>query len=245
MEKEKKFLNGFILFEDENCNFDEIIKNLKEDWEIEINKSEIKDEVLVLEINGIRGSLAFIKFPVPNKEAEENAKNNFLWQGAVEKVAKHKSHMIVSTFGENPIETGKLFVKLSSSVLKLQNTIGIYEVSTVMAREEFLSHSKYLKEEKELPIQSIVYIGLYRTKKGISGYTDGLKFFDKKEIEILDSKKEVFDIYNFIFNIMYYVVENDVELKDGETIGFSAHQKLPITISKGVVFEEETIKITF
>ncbi|MCI6152276.1 DUF4261 domain-containing protein [Fusobacterium perfoetens] len=245
MEKERKILNGFILFEDENCNFDEIIKNLKEDWEIEIDKSEIKDDVLVFEIDGMRGSLAFIKSPVPNKEAEENAKNNFLWQGGVEKVSKHKSQMIVATFGENPIETGKLFVKLSSSVLKLENTIGIYKAPTVMAREEFLSHTQYLKEEKELPIQSIVYIGLYRTKKGIGGYTDGLKFFDKKEIEILDSKKEAFDIYDFIFDIIYYVVGNNVELKDGETIGFSVHQKLPITISKGVAFEEDTIKIKF
>ena len=36
-----------------------------------------------------------------------------------------------------------------------------------------------------------------------------------------------------------------MELKDGETIGFSEEQKLPITISEGVSVEGESIKISY
>ena len=55
----------------------------------------------------------------------------------------------------------------------------------------------------------------------------------------------MYDVYDFIFDIIYYVVGSDVELRDGETIGFSEEQKLPITVSKGVALEEDTIKIEF
>lgn len=55
----------------------------------------------------------------------------------------------------------------------------------------------------------------------------------------------MFELYEFLIDIANYVITCDVKLNDGETIGFSAEQKLPITVTKGVVFEEDTIKIEF
>ena len=73
----------------------------------------------------------------------------------------------------------------------------------------------------------------------------GNGIFRKKEIEVLDTNIDPFDLYNFIYDISFYVLSNDVELKDGETIGFSEEQKLPITISEGVSVEGESIKISY
>ncbi|WP_397347120.1 DUF4261 domain-containing protein [Paenibacillus sp. 32O-W] len=40
-------------------------------------------------------------------------------------------------------------------------------------------------------------------------------------------------------------MEQDVTLRDGETIGFSAEQRLPITRSAGVYVNGDSLKIQF
>ncbi len=47
-----------------------------------------------------------------------------------------------------------------------------------------------------------------------------------------------------MYTICEYVIVEDIELKDGETIGFSEDQKLPIKLSKGVSVPGDTLKIT-
>ncbi len=45
--------------------------------------------------------------------------------------------------------------------------------------------------------------------------------------------------------LVSYVLGQDVTLNDGETIGFSAEQKLPITRSEGVSLPGMTLKIGY
>jgi len=80
-------------------------------------------------------------------------------------------------------------------------------------------------------------------EKGSSIYTFGLKDFGKMELEILDSAMDKMDLYDFLLSIVGYVVGEDVTLNDGETIGFSADQKIKITASKGQFLEGETLKL--
>ena len=60
---------------------------------------------------------------------------------------------------------------------------------------------------------------------------------------MLDTRAEPEDLRGFVLDIASYVLEQDVTLRDGETIGFSEGQKLPITRSAGVGQEGMTLKI--
>ena len=73
---------------------------------------------------------------------------------------------------------------------------------------------------------------------------DLLRFFGKQEMEILGSSYEPDEVLSFMYTICEYVIVEDIELKDGETIGFSEDQKLPIKLSEGVSVPGETLKIT-
>lgn len=244
MKKQRKVINGFILLKNTECNFDEIKNNLKNDWNIEVSEKDIKNDSMVFDIEKNTIAFSFIPAPVPNGEAEENASHNYLWADGVEKTSEHKAQIITAVMGEDPYKASELFNKIVSSGLKLPNAIGIYKYPTVISSEEYIEIADYLKEN-ELPLANMIYIGLYNTDDGMCGYTEGLTFFDKKEIEVLNTSLEPFDLYNFIYDVAYYVLSNNIELKDGETIGFTAEQKLPITISKGVSLEGETIKIAY
>lgn len=188
-------------------------------------------------------------FPVPDNEAEENAKNNYLWRDGVEQVKKHKSQVILTMFRMNKskstIENYKLFIKFASCLLKCPSSIGIYTNTTVYPSKFYCESAGVLEDEEDLPVQIMLYIGLYMSENGVCGYTYGLKNFGYREIEVLDSKQSPADVYGFLCSVTEYVLLYDVTLKDKETIGFSAEQKLPIRLSLGKAVEGQSLKIGF
>ena len=52
------------------------------------------------------------------------------------------------------------------------------------------------------------------------------------------------DLQGFMFEIACYVIGSGVTLRDGETIGFSEEQKLPIARTEGISVEGMSLKIT-
>jgi hypothetical protein len=51
------------------------------------------------------------------------------------------------------------------------------------------------------------------------------------------------DLYDFLTSTLSYIIEEDVTLEDGETIGFSEDEKIPITESKGGYLDGNTLKL--
>ena len=102
-----------------------------------------------------------------------------------------------------------------------------------------------MKSEDIVPLLNLIHFGLVGSEAGVSGYTNGLKSFGKDEIEVLDSQASPAELRDFLIDIAGYVIDRDVTLRDGETIGFTAEQKLPITRSEGVYAEGDSLKIQF
>lgn len=99
--------------------------------------------------------------------------------------------------------------------------------------------------EDMLPIFNWIWFGLYGSEGGLCGYTDGLEQFGREEIEVMDTDAAPEDLRNFMVGIVSYVLENNVELHDGETIGFSEEDKHSITRSKSDVLPGMTLKISY
>lgn len=247
--------NGFVLLNTAECDLEQIKANLLNDWNIHCSPDEEEDEdqssekdgTLVFEVDGFMLAASFVDAPIPDGEAEYYAQANYMWKEAVEVTQTHVAQIILAVFTRSgsPLDSGRLYTKLAASCLKLPNAIGIYTSGTVYQPEFFLDMAEVMKHDDMFPLLNLVYFGLVGTETGISGYTYGLRAFGKDEIEILDSQAEPAELRNFLIDISGYIVEEDVTLRDGETIGFSAEQKLPITRSEGVYLDGETLKIKF
>ena len=138
-----------------------------------------------------------------------------------------------------------LYSKLACAALADENSIGIYTSGTVFAPDFYRDVCSSL-HENELPIPAWIFIGLYGSEEGSSAYTIGLEQFNKMELEILNSEQEPADLHAFLCNISDYLISQNVTLQDGETIGFSAEEKLSITRSLAVAgVAEETLKIDY
>ena len=242
--------SGFVLLSEAGWDKAALIRDLKDHWDIDASEdgSDARDDALVFETGDMIGIVSVCNFPVPYGETELNAENNYMWPQAVQTAKAHKAHIMVAAAGkeEDPIERGKLFVKLVSSCLHQQNATGVY-TSGVVFEPRFYERFAEMLKDNELPIFNWIWFGLYRSEHGMSGYTYGMDMFGKDEMEVLDADAEPADVHDFLASLVSYVLENDATLHDGETIGFSADDKHRITRSAGVSLPDTqlTLKISY
>ena len=62
---------------------------------------------------------------------------------------------------------------------------------------------------------------------------------------MLDTQAEPGDLHSFLLDLAGYVLGGDVTLHDGETIGYTEDQDLPVTRSAGVWHSGMTLKIPY
>ena len=243
---------GFVLLSKAEWDKKQFIRDMKEKWDIvvdEYDASEEKDDdALVFEVGDMLAAVSLNNYPIPGGEAEGNAENNYMWEDAVKVAKKHRAHLMVAVLGkeEDLLEKGKLFTKVVAACCRQEYATGIY-TSGVVFEHRFYEGFADMMQEDELPIFNWIWFGLWRDENGMNGYTYGLDVFGKDEMEVLGTDAKPSDLRDFLASLVSYVLENDVELHDGETIGFDADDKHTITRSPGVGLPEEqmTLKISW
>ena len=239
---------GSVLLSEDLWDKEKLINDLKADWEIELSKEDTEDEdTIVTDLDKCRIVISKFPAPIPNEEAEINAENNWMWEEAVEITKTHKAHIVVAILGdeEDLISRGLLYTKIMATCCKQEKAIGVFTSGVVFEPSYYMNAAEMIRDG-ELPIFTWVWFGLYRTENGLSTYTYGMKAFGKYELEILDADEEVGKLLSFISAIASYILQDDVEFKDGETIGLSEEDIHQITLSKGVALpEQDTLKISY
>jgi hypothetical protein len=243
---------GFVLLSKGEWDKEQFVRNMKEKWDITVDEydaSEDKsDDALVFEVGDMLAAVSLNNYPIPGGEAEANAENNYMWEDAVKAAKAHRGHIMVAVLGkeEDLLEKGKLFTKVVAACCRQSYATGVY-TSGVVFEPRFYEGFADMMQNDELPIFNWIWFGLYRNETGINGYTYGMDVFGKDEMEVLGTDAEPGDLRDFLASLVSYVLENDVELHDGETIGFTADDKHTITRSPGVSLPEDqmTLKISW
>lgn len=223
-----------------------VVDSLKNVWRLKVSSIEGNNDTAILTIDGEMVAIAYMPVPIPIGDIEGTAKYAYNWQSVVDDLKEMNGHSIVSIMaGKKPaIDRFKLLTKVLYSILATSNAIGVYQgsQSLLIPKEQYLNSTEQIKDD-ELPIGLWVYIGLRKTDKGNSVYTYGLTEFSKQEIEVINSRLDLEELYDFITNISAYVINSNVILKSGETFGYTADQKVKITSSKGHFVEGQSLKL--
>ena len=252
-------LPSFVLLDEVAFDVDAFVKDLYDDWGIEIPADQIKKAtekadgdlpMLVATLGNATIAVSLMPAPVPDGEAVGNAKTNFRWPEAVAVTECHKACILVAVLPpeeQSLKETAVLHAKLCASVLKQPHATAINTAGTVFDPAFYIDSAEQYVKEGKFPILNHIFFGLYSNDGGgmVSGYTYGLGNLGKKDIEILDSNHSPDEVLDFMTDIALYILEYDAILKHGETIGFSAEQKLAITESAGIAVDGRSLKIEF
>lgn len=243
----------FILLKEAKWDKEEFFRILSEDWGVQPEEKSASGGVsgdadtAVFSCQGsVIVSVALMPAPVPDGEAEHYAAGNYMWKDAVTVTKQHQAHLVAAVMGgKQPVrETAELMVKIVAACCKQQGVLGVYGNQTVYQPEFYLDFSAMLKQGM-FPLYNLVFFGMYKSAKGICGYTCGMNYLGYDEIEIIDSSAKPEQLNRFLVDTAAYVINENVILRDGETIGFSAEQKLPITKSRGVAVKGDSLKIGF
>lgn len=237
---------GFTLLSEAHLDRAQLVSDLQNDWGLTV-KQEKSSRVDLLCFSGTsKIFISLMPVPIPSQEAELNAENNYMWKGAVEAVRAHKAHLTVAVLDQesDPKDSGQLFVKVMACCCKQRGALGIYTGSTVVAPAFYLELAQSMRKE-QLPILNWIWFQLYRSETGLCCYTDGMRQFGKEEMEILDADGKPAEVRDLLVRFASYVLENNVELRDGDTIGFSKDDRHTITSSEGVGQTGTTLKISY
>ena len=243
---------GFVLLSKGEWDKQQFIRDIKEKWDIPVDESDASeekdDDVLVFEVGDMLAAVSLNNYPIPGGEAEVNAENNYMWEDAVKVAREHRAHILVAVLGKEKdlLEKGRLFTKVVAACCRQKYATGVYTSGVVFEPRFYEGFADMLKGD-ELPIFNWIWFGLWQDENGMNGYTYGLDVFGKDEMEVLGTDAKPSDLRDFLASLVSYVLENDVELHDGETIGFAADDKHTITRSPGVGLPEEqmTLKISW
>jgi hypothetical protein len=246
---ESKLLLGMIILKDDNTfDLNNFIKDYTQNYTNKIKEATGDNYSAAFEIEGEMVAIGHMSVPIPSGDIEETAKYAYNWETALFDTKNHKSHLIISIIkgGHNQIKKYKIFTEIICSLLRTTNAIGVYKgnQSLLIPKFDYLNEAEFMSEDY-LPLNLWIYFGLRKNEKGNSGYTYGLKEFNKTEMEVLNSKRSLEDIRGFLFNMASYVLDYDVTFKDGQTCGLSEDEKILIRFSKAVFVESNTFKLEY
>jgi hypothetical protein len=177
-----------------------------------------------------RAAVAFIRQPVPNGEAEAAAETP-LWSDGPEE-AKHRSHVAVACQAAegDAIDSALLLTAIVREMLAPFDATAVYwragAVTVPRQRFEFVAP---FATRDQLPLELWCRFHLFRVDAEHGGLrTIGMRQFGAMEIEIERSSWNPRELFDFARKIANYVLTSGTVVKDGDTIGKDAEQKIVV-----------------
>jgi hypothetical protein len=205
--------------------------------EHKIGDVEIGDNGVTFSIDGRQAMYGFMEFPIPWEDLETPCKASWIWPSATKAMKPHKAHLIVFLLGDEgtQLERCVLLTKLLSAASRTFDTAGIYwgHGSVVIGSDQLQKMAEDASTENP-PL--LVWINFWRQRSedgSISVFTEGLEYFDCKEIEVIKSKLPFPKIINTVMGVAHITVKGEV-IKDGDTVGSDNQEKIKTRHAKSV-----------
>ncbi len=231
---------GFILLSKAQWDAEEVKRCLKEDWGITVTNKSKDENALIFQEGEMAVSIALQKTPLTG--IKERAARNILWPEAVDAAEAHKAALTILVMGGSDTkDTGILYAKLCASCLRIPQAIAVFTSDNVMEPNQFIAASKMMTDGL-LPVFNWVFFGLYLGESGLCGYTNGLGHFGKPELEVIDSPLTAEELCDFLSEVAYNVLEQDLSFQDGEEISFSDGKSIAVAVSDGVAVSGSSVK---
>lgn len=242
-------LVNFVLLAQPQWDRAQLIRDLNEEWGLPVDGAKEAPATgnLVFDTEGMIVAVALIDAPVPEGEAETQAKNNYWWPEAVQAAAAHKAHLLITVLPQGqagPVAAAKLLTKVSASACNQPGALGVMAAGTLLAPDFYRTVADTMREDV-LPILNWVYFGLWQSEQGVCAYTHGLQDFDRPELEILHSNRHPVEVRDLLAGLVMDLLEDDIKLTEGQTVAAADGRALTVRRSAGVAVEGESFKIEF
>lgn len=191
----------------------------------------------VLQLRNARLILMCIDGPIPWSDLEGPCETSILWKDAAAEVKTHAAHVVISIVNElNPVEQSILLTQVTTAVLAAcDSAMGVYwgNATLLVPKPIFVEFTeKMLPDGPPLHIWVDFRVG-WQTSRTSAGFTTGMAALGHMEMEARDWPDKPSDLRDRFMNLALYVLENGPVIKDRDTIGQDATEKIRAVYAPG------------
>lgn len=214
---------------------------LEDHWKELPRPREIRHQgdTLGFELDGAAVTLSLMRAPIPWRDLEGPARAAWHWPEAVERLKSHQAHVIVAVLApeKDRISTMLLLTRVVAAVAATADASGVYwgEGPVVNAPDDFVEEAQRTSSER-LPLYLWLAFQLMRNPDGtFTLRTSGLRSFGLMELELVASRSKPAELVDRAFHFAHYLLDHGPVLKDGDTIGLSAQERLRVRLLPSVI----------
>ena len=215
---------------------------LKGPEEVKLTDLSEKDDMegVSFEVNGKNVIIVRAGFPIPKDDIDYACQNAVLWPEAAKVLAKHKSHLVVTVFGNfpSPVEQGLFLSRVLAACTELYDANSIYwGHATVVHKPDFFREQIRKADARNLPI--LAWVGFLRARGKEEGtfdlYTRGLNVFGVMEIEVVGTRRMPSEVFGRVTDLGLYLLTRGNVVQDGHTIGSEEKEKIRTRHAESVI----------
>jgi Domain of unknown function (DUF4261) len=186
-----------------------------------------------LEFDTLGGGYALVSLmpaPVPNREADEAARYSVSALGGQWKLPLHKAHLVVvSQGGGSPLESLGTFTSILAAVVEASSAVGVYcgNAGATHDPKFFRELAREHDVRSRLPLWSGVSIAGEPDGR-LSLLSLGMKRLELPDLLLVAPGRKADEALPMLYDLLAYVVARGRPLADGDTVGRSAAEKLPV-----------------
>ncbi len=194
--------------------------------------------------------LARMPAPIPWSELEGPCATSILWPNAAADVKAHTVHWIVTVSGEmDLLANARLLTQVSASALgACDAAIGVYwgNATLLVPKALFIDFTREILPQGP-PLHIWVDFRVGRTPEGkSSGFTNGLQALGHMEFEAAQSPKPPAKLRDRLCALAGYVLEHGPVIRDGDTVGDDAAERIRIVHGRSEFgLEDEVKRLTY
>ena len=174
--------------------------------------------------------VVLLPVPVPNGEADAAVRYSLSAMGTGWKLPVHKAHLVVTCdCSGTPLESLSLLTSLLGAVVKASSAVGIYwgGAGATHAPKFFMETA----QEADIDLRLMLWTGVSVAREPdgrVSLLSLGMKQLNLPDLLLIAPKSEGNNALEPFFTFLSYVANRGEALPEGDTIGRSETEKLPV-----------------
>ncbi len=201
-----------------------------------VNNYSASEGSITFDIGGTQVALGIVPAPFPWSDLEGPCATSILWKDAENTVKAHKAHIIVTVRGElEPIELSKILTQVTAATMHATATaLGVYWGNATLLVPKAIFNDfavEILPNDLPLPIWVDFRVGSNENGRS-SGFTTGMIALGHMEFETDNCPESPGELRERFLTLCGYLLENGPVIRDGNTVGANAEEKIHVVYSK-------------
>lgn len=156
----------------------------------------------------------------------------------------HQAHLIVrvNAMEADQFHAGRVFAWFTAG-LCTENAAAVIMGDHTSDPDYWKRCARSAQDRNIFPIFNLIHVGIRENGQEYEGWTEGMRFFAGREMEILHGKDRQ-TVRNTLYKAAQYVITENIELHEGETLRLSGDICRTVRIQQGKNVRDETVVLT-